>query len=279
MPHPQEKRARIQALRAKLSRIESRPEQAPVLSLGDPGIDGRLTGGGLSLAGLHEVVGHGYPDMGAAAGFCAGLGVRLLEAPSRSLLWVAQGAGPHDLGMLYGPGLAQAGLDPARLVVVLVKGDAEALWVAEEALRTPDLAGVVAELGGTRAYDLKASRRLQLAAERFQRPALLLAGHAGGDGQAVTAAPAPPSAALTRFRVRAAPSGLNTRAPQAPGRARFGVTLDRVRGGAPHTFIVEWNHAARRFAVAARVSGGAGVARPRGNAGVIESPRELAAAG
>ena len=244
MVRPAEKAELLESLKRDLSGFESQRTRAPSLSLGPPEIDCRLSGGaGLSLAGLHEVVGAAYPDMAAAAGFAMGLGSRLVKQEARSLLWVMQRCGVHDLGPLYGPGLAMMGLDPARLLIVSARDDREALWVTEEALRTPDLCGVISELEGSHAYDLKASRRLQLAAERFERPALLLAGHAGRAASA-------PSAALTRFRIAAAASSQNSSVASAPGRARFAVTLDRVRGGAPSRFILEWNHAAHCFSVA-----------------------------
>lgn len=253
MVRPAKKAELLETLRRDLSGFESQRAQAPSLSLGAPEVDRRLSGGvGLSMAGLHEVVGAAYPDMAAAAGFAMALGSRLAAREKRSLLWVAQRSGVHDLGPLYGPGLAMMGLDPARLLIVSAKDDREALWVTEEALRTPDLCGVVSELEGTRAYDLKASRRLQLAAERFERPALLLAGHAGSAASAR-------SAALTRFRIAAAASSPNSSGnssvASAPGRARFAVTLDRVRGGSSSRFILEWNHAAHCFSVASVFSG------------------------
>ena len=255
----------LSALRRNLSRLESPQEARPALSLGEAALDRRLTGGcGLILGGLHEIVGSAYPDMGAVSGFAAALGARLMAQGSlpakRALVWVVQGTGSHDLGLLYGPGLRMLGLDPRQLVLVRVRDDREALWVTEEALKTPDLAGVVAELGGGRAYDLKASRRLQLAAEKFGRPALLLAGHAAGAASA-------PSAALTRFRISSAASAANPLTPAAPGRLRFSVHLDRVRGGAPCHFLMEWMHETHRFAVAARLSRGADAAPRRQGAG------------
>lgn len=255
------KREVLESLRRDLSRLESHDRPRPALSLGIPEIDRRLTGGqGLLLGGLHEIVGTGYPDMAAASGFGAALGARLMRGTSRALLWVVQGTGSHDLGALYGPGLAMMGLDPARLLLVRVRDDREALWVTEEALKTPDLAGVVTELGSGRAYDLKASRRLQLAAEKFGRPALLLAGHAAGAASA-------PSAALTRFRITSAVSRLNSLTPAAPGRLRFSVHLDRVRGGAPCHFLMEWMHETHCFAVAAGLSRGTDAAPGRHGTG------------
>lgn len=285
------KRARIKALRRDLSRHESRRARAPRLSFGEPEIDLRLgglgdrlhadesvraqgarTSGGLSLAGLHEVVAHAYPDMGAATGFMAAVGARLQAARGGMLVWIARAharAGAHDMGALYAPGLALSGLDPDRVLLVAAASDAEALWAAEEALAAGGTAGAVAELAASQAYGLKASRRLQLAAERHARPVFILPGHAGGDGTHAAgagAAAAPPSAALTRFRIQAAPACREAGPGDTGclGRARFAVHLDRVRGGAPFHIMLEWDHAARRFGVAAPVRDRAGMrpARP-----------------
>lgn len=274
-----QKRQLLESLRRDISQYESRSMQKTSLSLGDADIDRRMSGGaGLCLGGLHEIVGASYPDMAAVAGFATALGARLLGGgllDDRSLLWVTQSRGAHDFGGLYGPGLAMLGLDPALLVVVAAKDDREALWVTEEALRTPQLAGVVTELEGTRAYDLKASRRLQLAAERFERPAFLLAGHVG---QAASA----PSAALTRFRVASAASRANPLTPAAPGLTRFSVMLDRVRGGTSCHLMVEWMHETCRFGVASPISRreglDAGSIRPERSSKAARAQRETVAA-
>ena len=151
MARPAKKAGLLQSLRRDLSRFESQRTRAPSLLLGAPEIDRRMSGrAGLSLAGLHEVVGDAYPDMAAAAGFAMGLGSRLVAREKRSLLWVVQRSGVHDLGPLYGPGLAMMGLDPTRLLIVSARDDREALWVTEETLRTPDLCGVVTALEGPR---------------------------------------------------------------------------------------------------------------------------------
>ena len=259
---PAGKQARLESLRRDLAHLESLPAQAPRLSLGTAAIDLRLGGikgalqvnespGGLSLAGVHEVAAHSYPDMPAATGFMAALGARLQTMREGTLVWVTRShvrAGAHDMGMLYAPGLAMLGLDVDRLLLVAAAGDTHALWAAEEALRTQGVAGVVAELAGARAYGLKASRRLQLAAERYVRPVFILPGYADVDGAGTAS---PPSAARTRLRIRAAP-GVPDRGAGL-GAPRFAVHFDRVRGGAPFHLTLEWDHAACRFAVAAPV--------------------------
>ena len=108
-----------------------------VLPLGLPGIDRALPGGGLTRGCLHELC--GAPDQGAALGFAAVLLGRLM-AEGGHVVWI----GPRD--ELFGPGLAELGLPPERLIVVRARPSAIRLWALEEALRSPGLAAALAEV-------------------------------------------------------------------------------------------------------------------------------------
>ena len=143
----------LERLRARLARLEAvgRSDGA-VLPLGLPGIDRALPGGGLARGCLHELC--GAPDQGAALGFAAVLLGRLM-GDGGHVVWI----GPRD--ELFGPGLAELGLAPARLIVVRARARAARLWALEEALRSPGLAAALAEVDQ---LTLTQSRRLQLAA-------------------------------------------------------------------------------------------------------------------
>lgn len=204
----------IAALRADIRRLEHGGRSLQALPLGLPALDDRLPGGGLPLACLHEIEGARPEwDDGAATGFCLLLLARLLAARPGPLLWVA------GRGDLYAPGLAALGVDPDRLILVQTRGEAELLWAMEEGLRCPRLAAVVGETGG---LDRRAGRRLQLAAEGGVTAFAL--------ARRFAAARREPSAAVTRWRVSAAPS-----APLADGIGRpcWQVELLRCRGAAP----------------------------------------------
>jgi len=249
----EEGRARLERLRAEIRALEAAPEgERRVLPLGIAALDRHLPGGGLPLAGLHEIAGERAEwDDGAATGFCLALLARLLSAERQgAVLWVARW---RDL---YAPGLAAFGLDPGRLILVRAGGEADVLWALEEGLRCADLAAVVGEAD---ALDRAAGRRLQLAAEAGGRPAFVLrrglrpACHVGRGGI--------PSGALSRWRVAPAPSArvaclagqVLTGEPAArlPGRARWAVELLRCRGTAPGQWDLEWDDATGGFALAA----------------------------
>lgn len=214
----------LQALRTGIAKIEvgSRPQHPP-LPFGDPRIDAALPGGGLALGALHEVAGGGMGvvDGAAAALFAAGIVARLEG-------WVLWCLTRPDL---FAPALAQAGLDPDRVIYVEAGDEISVLACFEEGLRHGALSAVVAEVAR---LSMTASRRLQLAAEstgtlgialrRWRRPA-----EAADFGL--------PTAAVTRWRITAVPSA---KLPvPGVGRARWLVELMRVRSGESADWIVE----------------------------------------
>lgn len=229
-------------LRARIAAIERRragggggglPDLEAVVPLGIEEVDASLPHRGILRGSLHEVAaaaddGACIGEDAAAAGFCAMLLARLGCGTSggRPVLWCenrsARGRGGRP-GGVYAPGLSIFGLHPETLILTEAGRDAEALWVAEEALRTPALAAVVAEVG---TLGLVESRRLQLAAEARGVTAILL--RPGGVRLS-------PTAAATRWRVAAL-------AAAAPPAKRPGWALDllRSRGGRPGTWRILW---------------------------------------
>ena len=75
----------------------------------------------------------------------------------------------------YPPALQAHGIDLEKVIFVRPESLADAIWVVDQALRTPAIAAVVAELDR---IDDRAARRLQLAAESGDGLALLLRGAA-----------------------------------------------------------------------------------------------------
>jgi protein ImuA len=220
--------ASLRALRERIRHIEQ-PACHGVLPFGIAAIDHALPGGGLARGALHEILGAGgdEEDGAAAAGFAAGILARL---GGRPVLWCLKRPD------LYGPGLLAHGLDPARLVLVGAPRDEDILWAVEEGLRTPGLAAVVGEIGR---LPMVAARRLQLAAERSGVTAFLL--RRWRNGEEAMAERERPSAAVTRWRVRALPAreGDDPRLRQLIGRPRWRVELLRCRGGVPAQWVVE----------------------------------------
>jgi protein ImuA len=144
---------------------------------------------------------------------------------------------PH--GRLHGHGLSALGLDPGRLILVETAHRKETLWAMEEAVRSAAPAAVV---GIIDTLDLKLSQRLHLAATDAGVPLFLLR----------PAATLESSAAATRWHIGTA----------AAARDRFGLVtqprwhlqLERCRNGRPGEWVVEYDHVARRFSLAAALA-------------------------
>lgn len=170
---------------------------------------------------------------------------------SALVVWCSSKALAREVGGLYGPGLVALGLDPSAFLLVETGRAADTLWAMEEALRSRAavlVAGVLDDV------DLTAARRLSLAAEAGQTPAMLLT-HGSSPAASATA---------SRWRIglrSSAPSPLD---PRAPGGFAVWAGLERCRA-APglarfSSRAVEWCDETYRFrlpaAVADRADGG-----------------------
>jgi cell division inhibitor SulA/protein ImuA len=129
----------------------------PVWSTGKSALDARLPGGGWPTASLVEVLidVHG---LGEVQLFLPAL-VESQRRADGDIPWLVWIAPPHEP---YAPALAQQGIELGRLLVVRPPSATEALWAAEQALRSGVCAAVLLWLKGT---DDRWLRRLKLAAE------------------------------------------------------------------------------------------------------------------
>ena len=188
----------------------------------------RVLRGGLGRGAVHEVVAARAGDAGAACGFALALAARFAAGTRAPWVWIIEDGARMESGAPYVPGLAAHGLDPARLVVVRTATGADTLWAMEEALKCRALAVVVADLWRTKPYDLVASRRLVLAAQKSFVPGILVPAGAAGTTASLS------SAARTRFEIAAMPgppvASAGARMP-LPGRAAWAVRLARIRAG------------------------------------------------
>ncbi len=263
----------MEELRRLLPGLETR--RAP-LPFGLAALDSHLPQGGLAGDALHEVV----PDQGAmpaAFGFLVallarfysscpfspppcgqglGVGVERPRANSDALmrshdpppyppprggkiLLILPTYGQREYGRPSGHGLSALGLDPARLILIETTHWKDTLWAMEQALRS---AAPVAVAGMVDRLELKMSQRLHLAAMEAGLPLFLLR----------PASALESTAAATRWRVAAAKAardrfGLITR-------PRWRLRLERCRNGRPGEWIVEYDHVAHRFSLAATLA-------------------------
>jgi protein ImuA len=214
MRPPDDRNTLRAALEAALARY--RPAApAGAVSVAE-GIDRSLPGGGLARGAIHEVL---DDTTGCCTAFCG----HLLGRAGGLAAWIAP---PRGADLPWPPGLAAFGLDPAHLLLIEAAGT-DSLWAAEQALRSPALAAVVAVLPR---LDLAAARRLQLAAEAGGTLGLLL--RPGGTRPA-------PTAARTRWRVTPLPG--RGGAAHRLGAPRWRLDLLLARGGRPASWHITFN--------------------------------------
>ncbi len=250
----------IDKLRAKVRAIEQHPaiidaaacgSNQEIWTLGDCALDAALGGergvAGLDCAGVHEIKPLLLDGTSAAAswaltiGFALRLAMRRGGCP-RSIVWCWPKAFAHELGQLHGPGLAQLGLDPCRMLFVETARHSDALWAMEEALKS-NAACLV--MGALNEVDLIEARRLSLAARRHGTACLLMT-HGARTASAATA---------TRWQVGHLPSGAHRLVSRLPGAFRVSVAIERCRlnPALPHSvpFALEWCDEAHRFGLSA----------------------------
>jgi protein ImuA len=183
---------------------------------------------GLPCAPHSEVFAAGNEAAGAAFGLALaldGLGQGALD--QRHLLWVQDRAAARLTGRPYRPGLPAA--LRGRVIHVLARTPADALFALEEGLRCRELAGVIGEIAGNpKALDFTASRRLSLAAERYGVPLVLVRPDAARDL----------GSARMRWQARAAPSLPPRWNAQAPGLPAWRAELFRARAHPPGEWIL-----------------------------------------
>ena len=229
------------ALRARLRAVLG--EGVAVQSgraLGLSEVDSHLPASGVVLAAMHEITPRDFRAGPAALGYLLALAKTVTAAREGPFFWPLLTGTEQGFGLPYAAGLKRFGFDPGRFVFARCSKAKDALWAMEEALRLGSVAAVIATCPPR--MDLTVSRRLQLAAEATATPIFLFRPY--GD-HAV-------SAARTSWRVAPFPAardrfGLLTN-------ARWRVALERVRGGRPGEWIMEWNDDARALHLSPAIS-------------------------
>ena len=217
------------------------------LPLGIDSLD-RALAGGLALGRVHLLSGS-MQTHGAVSGFTIALLCMLQDYLSvknptnniQSINYPNQDTSPiiwcpasqrGGAGMLYGHGLAAAGLDPARLLIVDTPSPSRRLAALDDILRTEGLTAVVIEYDGLQKsvdYWMRLARRAQLAAEQSGTTAFLL-------GAPVTA-----SGFETAWQIKPAPNFAMQSNPALVLNSVWDLTLHRARGGRPHICRVSWH--------------------------------------
>lgn len=232
--------ALLRKLRDEMRSIGGLRADAATLPFGLSAIDNILPRRGLELASLHEIAGGASGAIHGAAAilFAAGIAART----SGQVLWCI--TRPD----LFAPALAQAGLDPDRIIIVEAGDEASLLACCEEGLRHGGLGAVVGEIAK---LPMTVSRRLKLAAEASGTLALAMR---RWKRDRDTSDFGQPTAAATRWRVTALPS--SPLPVPGVGRARWRIELLRSQAGPCADFIVEACDEKGRLALPAELADG-----------------------
>jgi protein ImuA len=210
-------------------------------------IDAHLSPNGLARFGLHDISPGSYGEVPAAMRFTLAMALRRLSDPAerRPLLWCRLAREVREYGNLYGHGVEFMGLARHRFVTVTLKRPMDALWVAEEALKSGALAMVITD-ADARATSLTATRRLSLAAQAGKSAGLVV----------FTTPNSGATSSHTRWMVSASRSQPPPYDAHAPGRPTWNLELVRARSGKPGAWIVEWQNAPHRFNLVAKLRSG-----------------------
>jgi protein ImuA len=214
---------RLEGARQLLAPISGENRRLAPVPLGHDAADMALRGG-LLRGALHEVF--AGDASASAAGLAAGLARR--AGGAKRLLWIRQDYAALEHGEICASGFAELGLDPASLLMLRAADATDALRAAGDALNCAALGAVIVETAGNpKVLDLVASRRLVLGTQNRNVTAILLR----------LGATVEPSAAETRWLIRAAPSA----AIDDWGRPRFDAALTRNRHGETGRWVMEWS--------------------------------------
>ena len=243
--YDRKKESDLTRLRHELAVIDGHDRHVR-LPLGIDSLD-RALAGGLALGRVHLLSG-AMQTHGAVSGFTIALlcmlqnylsvkkptnNIQSINYPNHDtspIIW-CPASQLGGVGMLYGHGLAAAGLDPARLLIVDTPSPSRRLAALDDILRTEGLAAVVIEYDGLQKsadYWMRLTRRAQLAAEQSGTTAFLLG------------APIAASGFETAWQIKPAPNFAMQSNPALVLRSVWDLTLHRARGGRPHICRAGW---------------------------------------
>jgi protein ImuA len=189
-------------------------------ALGLGAIEAHFPNGIFPVAAVHELVCGSSEQAAAGGGFVSGI-LSILLQQGGICVWI--GRTRH----LFAPALTVFGVEPNKVIFIILSKDKDALWVMEEALKCGGLTAVVCE---TQELSFKHSQRLQLAVEHSRVTGFVLRN---------ATAKLEATACAARWRVKSLPSADLNGLPGL-GYLRWQVELLKVRNGQSGKWILEW---------------------------------------
>ncbi len=169
---------------------------------------------------MHEFLSNGLEGKTATIGFIAGILSSLMQNNGVSV-WIS----PSQT--IFPPALKAFGIDPDKIIFIILKKEKDILWTMEEALKCDGLSSVVSEL---REVNFTASRRFQLAVEQSRVTGFILRCDPKNSNT---------NACIARWRVASIP-GVSYNDLPGLGFPRWNVDLLKIRNGKPGNWQLEW---------------------------------------
>lgn len=168
---------------------------------------------------IHEFISPDTECAAATVGFIAAL-LSQIGGQNNPCIWISRQRG------WFPPALISFGLPADQVIFIHPKEDKDLLWTAEQALKCPGLAAVIADV---QELDLTASRRLQLAVEKSRVTGFL---HRQSPRRISH------TACVARWEVR--PLACEADGLPGVGSPRWQVNLLKVRNGHPGSWEISW---------------------------------------
>jgi protein ImuA len=172
------------------------------------------------LGSIHEFCCTDFKDFSATSGFIAGILSTLMQRGAVTI-WIS------SYQTIFAPALKSFGIEPDKIIFLLLQKEKDILWAMEEALKCEGLAAVIGEI---KSLSFTASRRLQLAVEQSRVTGFIIRQNPKSFNT---------TACVSRWKITSLPSELSGDMPGV-GFPRWNVELLKIRNGKPGSWQIEW---------------------------------------
>lgn len=169
---------------------------------------------------IHEFISTGPESAMASTGFVSALVSGLMKSGA-ACVWIGSAQN------IFPPALTMFGMEPDRILFVILQKEKDILWATEEALKCETLAAVVCEMPE---LSFMVSRRFQLAVEKSHVTGFILRNQPRS---------LLPNACVSRWNILPQPTFATDHLPGL-GYPRWQVDLQKIRNGKPGSWLIEW---------------------------------------
>ena len=185
-------------------------------------IDNAFSHNCFPLGAIHEFINEKIECTAATNGFISFL-ISSLMIKGDPCLWISSSR------TIFPPALKSFGVEPDKIIFIIVQREKDMLWVMEEALKCEGLAAVVGEI---KEVGFTESRRLQLAVEKSKVTGFIIRNRPRNINV---------NACVSRWKISPLESGSDNNLPGI-GFPRWNIELLKIRNGKPGVWQMEWSY-------------------------------------